>query len=107
MDTPLVILQYERIECGLQKKELIDRILPLRTAWVAGGKNQVSFLHAQFRYLQIVGQMRGLAIFIHAKKSDIKVVARKLEVVRVASKECDVAFRREYQAHIRIFLVLV
>ncbi len=57
--------------------------------------------------LEEVRRLRRLAVFVGAHHAHVETPARELEVVRVAAERGDAGFRREYDAHVGISLVLV
>ena len=57
--------------------------------------------------LQVVLDLRGLVVLVHAEHRDVEVVARVREVVGVAAEERDAVLRREHQAHVRVLLVAI
>src|SRR5437667_6039292 len=48
--------------------------------------------------------MYRLAIFIYAKECDIQIVARELEIIRIAAKKGHLKFRRKNQPHVGVFV---
>src|SRR5438105_13427399 len=75
-----------------------DGVEALRRAGVAGDEDEFACARAGLRELEIVIGVDGLTVFIDAKDGHVQVVARVIEVVRVAAEESDLAFGREGEA---------
>ena len=56
---------------------------------------------------QVVLDLGRLVVLVDAEEGDVQVVARVLEVVRIAAEERDRLLGREYQTDIRVLLVAV
>src|SRR5205814_697916 len=56
------------------------------------------------RPLQVVLNLRRLAVFVDPEEAHIEVEARKLEVVRIAAEERDLLLGREDQADVGVAL---
>ena len=56
-------------------------------------------------HFRIVLELRRLAVLVGAEEADVEVVARVLEVVRIAAEEGDVELGGEHQADVGVFLV--
>ena len=70
-------------------------------------KDQVAILHAGRRPGKVMIEVSRLVVFVNSKESDVEVIARIGEVIRVAAEEGDIEFRRKHQPHIRVLFVLV
>ena len=70
-------------------------------------KTSSSSVGARLAPLQIVLELGRLAVLVDAEEADVEIVARILEVVRVAAEEGDVLLRREDQPHVGVLLVAV
>ena len=57
--------------------------------------------------LQEMLDLGRLAVLVDAEEADVEIVARVLEVVRVAAEEGDVLLRGEDQPHVGVFLVAI
>ena len=84
--------------------QLRDREQAARATGMPGHEHQLAVLRTGGGELQVVLNLRRLAVLVGAEETDIEVVARELEVVRVAAVERDLRFRREGEAHVRVFL---
>ena len=69
---------------------------------MSGNENQFVLAGAGLAPVQVMLNLRRLAVFVGAEKADIQIVAREFEVVRVAAEEGDLLFRREDQPHIGV-----
>src|SRR5438874_11930007 len=47
-------------------------------------------------------RMNWLAVLVNAKKCDIQIVARELEIIRIAAKKGHLKFRRKNQPHVGV-----
>ena len=61
-------------------------------------------LYAHTAYLIF---LRGFVAFVSAQQAYVKIEARKIEVVRIATELCYRKFRREYQSHVGLAFVMV
>ena len=82
-------------------------VQPRGRARIAGDEHQVPFLRAAFAPLQVLRGLRRLAVLVGAEEGDVEVVARELEVIRVAAEEGDGVLGCEHEPDIRVFLVRV
>ena len=73
-------------------------------ARVARDKHQIPRGHPRFAPREKVRHPRGLVILVDAEEAGIEVVTRKLEVVGIAAKECDLLLGREDEPHVGVFL---
>ena len=87
--------------------ELGDRQLAIGAARIADDDRQLVFFGAILREREIVGDLGRLAVLVGAQHAHVEVVAREVEVVRVAAEERHRQFRREHQAHVLVAMVLV
>ena len=99
----------ERVQA--EGQSLIAQILQFRNreqtaraTGMSGDEHQFAVLRTRGGELQEVLHPRRLAVLVGAEETDIEVVAWELEVVRVAAVERDLRFRREGEAHVRVFL---
>ena len=67
-------------------------------------KTSSSSLRAGLAPLQVVLDLGRLAVLVDAEEADVEVVARILEVVRIAAEEGDLLLRGEDQAHVGVLL---
>ncbi len=74
---------------------------------MTGDENQIAIFDAGFRPLQVVVEMDGLVVLVDTEEGDVQVIAREGEVVGIAAKKCRIKFRRKYEAHVGVLLVLV
>src|SRR5207249_3905450 len=79
-----------------------DRVEPIGMARVTRDEYKLVVFGTMLAPLEVVLDLGGLAIFIDAEETDIEVIARIGEVVRVAAIEGDLLFRGENQAHIGV-----
>ncbi len=90
-----------------QGSQLRDGQLTLGRARLAGNEYHFPFLCTAFTEREIVFDLGRLAAFIGTQQGDIQVVARKVEVIRIAAKECCRFFRCPDQARILEAMVFV
>jgi hypothetical protein len=69
-----------------------------------GHENKFAVCGTLWRKAEVVFNLRRFPVFVGAEETDVEVMPRKLEVVRVAAKECDLLFRRENQPDIGVAL---
>src|SRR5262245_30649306 len=74
---------------------------------MTGYKNQISVGRARGRKLKIIFYLGRLPGFVGAKKADIQIMPRELEVIRVTAIEGDLLFWRENNPNIGVTLVKV
>ena len=72
-----------------------------------GDENQIAVLHSGARPLQVIIEVRRLAILVDPEEGDIQVVARIGEVIGISAKESNVEFGSEHQPHVRVLFILV
>ncbi len=90
-----------------QKFQVRDGVEPLRRAGAARDERQLALLRPLRRPLEVVlGRVR-LAVFVDAHERHVEVVAREVEVVRVAAEEGRLELGREDEPHVRVLLVEV
>ncbi len=68
---------------------------------------QLAFLGAVGGEGKVVGDLGRLAVLVGAQHADVEVVAREVEIVRIAAEESDGFLRREHQARVLEAVVLV
>ena len=84
-----------------------NRQLPVGAARVADHDGQFVFIGAVLRERVVVDDLGRLVVFVGAQHAHVEVVAREIEIVGIAAEERHRQFRREYQAHILVTVVLV
>src|SRR6266705_1633787 len=102
----------QEIECSRREKialifEVSHCVETLSAARISGNENQVTFRGARLTPLQETFHVYCLVVLVDSEKADVQVVARILEVVRVAAEERGRFLRCEYQSHVGISLVPV
>src|SRR6266700_3186829 len=80
--------------------ELRRRQLALGRARVTRDEDQLARLGARLAEREKVLHLRRLAVFVGAQQRDVEVVAREVEVVRIAAEKRDRLFRNPGQADI-------
>ena len=80
-------------------------VQPIGAARMPGDEDQLVVGRAGLAPVQKVLELDRLVVFIDAEEADIEVVARILEIVRVAAEKRDVLLRREHQPHVGVLLV--
>ena len=90
-----------------QEAELVHRKQTASTARVPGDKDQVPFLYAHRRPLQVIVDFGRLAVLVRAEERNIEIVTRIFKVVGVATEERHIEFRCEDQPNVVVLLVFV
>jgi hypothetical protein len=79
---------------------------PVGAAGIARGEGQLAVLGARRRPGEVIRlRIQGFAVLVDPQERRIEVVARELEVVRVAAEERDAELRREHQADVLVAFV--
>ncbi len=76
-------------------------------ARIPGQEHQFPVVRTFAAPLQIVIHFDRNAVFVSAEERDVQVVARILEVVRIAAEKGDIELRREHQPHVGVLLVAI
>ena len=87
--------------------EFGDGELAIGAAGIADDDRHLAIVGAVLREREEIGDLGRLAVFVGAQHAHVEVVAREVEVVRIAAEERHREFRREDQAHILIAMVFV
>ena len=74
---------------------------------MAGDEDQLSVLGARLAPFQIMLDLGRFAVFVDAEEADVQIVARILEIVRIAAEKGDLLLRREDQPHVGVVFVRV
>ena len=80
---------------------------PTRPPGVAGDESEFAGARARRGEAEKIRHLCRLAIFVGAKQADVQVMARELEVVRVAAVKSDLLLGRKDEPHIGVTLEAV
>src|SRR5438132_7725271 len=86
---------------------MLERVQPIRAAWMSCDENQLTICGTRRTELEVIVDLRRLAVFVRAEQADVEVVTGILEVVGIAAKKRDRYFRREHEPHVRVLFVAV
>ena len=89
-----------------QQLQLGHRFLARGRARIAGGEHQLSILRAGGVEREEL-RVRRMAVVVRTQERHVEVVAREIEIVRIAAEEGRVLVRREHQPHVLVAAVAV
>lgn len=95
-----------RIDHVTLKRQGRSRKAALGASRITRGKDQIASLGARRIKLE-ERRMNGLAIFVHTQHRQIDVIARIIEIIRIAAKKCDALLRRHHDTNILVAPVTV
>ena len=98
---PLQQVRDSRCRAGTPARR---RCWPVGAAGVAGDEDEFVLLAAVRAPLQVVLDLDRLVVLVDAEEADVEVVARVLEVVRVAAEEGDLLLGGEDEADVGVLL---
>ena len=78
--------------------------MPVGAARVAGDEHQLAVLRPGLAPFEVVLELGRLVVLVDAEEADVEVVARVLEVVRVAAEEGDLLLGGEDEADVGVLL---
>ena len=88
-----------------QRFQLVGGEQAVGAARIADDEHGLALLGRRARPGQMRGRRHGLAVLVKPHEREIEIVAREIEIVRIAAEERGLHFGREHQPHVGIFAV--
>ena len=104
---PIIHVEQVRHFLVAHLSKLADRQLAVGPPGMTADERQLAVAGSLRIPFQEMLDLRRLAVLVSAEDADIEIVARILEIIRIASVKRDLFLRREDEAHVVVAFVAI